>query len=223
MPTLIGQRLRDAPRRSGWAVAFVVVLVLMELVILTRRHSLFLHSVHWWLTTVALMGLIWFNEGDLVSIGFRGPQQGWMWWAKSAIVAGMAIGIAGTIWWGVWNLLVVPPRFQLVRPRAIVEEFLWMCILVPLQEELLYRLALCGTIAARFGPWAAIIGSNLAFAAAHIVTGHASPENQLGGLILAWAYLHSESLLVPLALHSAGNACALCAQVGMWINTFGWS
>ncbi len=38
----------------------------------------------------------------------------------------------------------------------------------------------------------------------------------VGGFFLAWAYLKSESLAVPVLLHGLGNLCALAGQVAAW-------
>jgi uncharacterized protein len=54
------------------------------------------------------------------------------------------------------------------------------------------------------------------FGALHVVRGIPSPENLFGGMILAWAYLRSGSVLIPVLLHSLGNLCVLALQVGAW-------
>jgi membrane protease YdiL (CAAX protease family) len=91
-----------------------------------------------------------------------------------------------------------------------------MCVVAPVLEEVLYRLALCVPLAVWLGPWTAIVVSGLAFAGLHVAAGNPSPENLVGGLFLAWAYLKSESIFVPVLLHSLGNLCALAGQVGTW-------
>ena len=55
--------------------------------------------------------------------------------------------------------------------------------------------------------------SGLIFAVLHAVYGNASPENLLGGFILMWVFLKSETIIVPIALHSLGNFCAFAFQV----------
>jgi uncharacterized protein len=57
-----------------------------------------------------------------------------------------------------------------------------------------------------------------AFAALHLIYiyGNPSPENLAGGLFLAWVYLKSEGLALPILLHSLGNLLALLMQVGAW-------
>ena len=55
------------------------------------------------------------------------------------------------------------------------------------------------------GKWPTIIASGLVFAALHFRFGVASPDNAIAGFVLAWAYIKSESILVPITLHALGN------------------
>jgi membrane protease YdiL (CAAX protease family) len=91
-----------------------------------------------------------------------------------------------------------------------------MCVVAPLVEETTYRLVLFMPLAVLLGPWKAIAVSGLAFGGLHVVYGIPSPENLVGGFFLAWAYLRSESIAVPLLMHSLGNLCVLVLQVGVW-------
>ncbi len=94
-----------------------------------------------------------------------------------------------------------------------------MCVIAPVSEEVLYRLALGAPAVALIGPrWTIIVGG-LIFAGLHSLYGNPSPENMLGGFILTWAFLKSETLIVPIAMHSLGNLCAFAFQVGF----FYWS
>ena len=62
----------------------------------------------------------------------------------------------------------------------------------------------------------AIAASGVIFAALHFVYGNPSPENAVGGLFLAWAYLKSETIVVPVLLHALGNSLVLAVQVAAW-------
>lgn len=91
-----------------------------------------------------------------------------------------------------------------------------MCVTAPVIEETLYRLALCVPMTALMGPWRTIVVSGVLFGLLHVVYGNPSPENLVGGLFLAWAYLKSGSIAVPVLLHSLGNMVALGSQVAVW-------
>jgi hypothetical protein len=53
-------------------------------------------------------------------------------------------------------------------------------------------------------------------AALHVVYGNPSPENMVGGFFLAWTFLKSETILIPVILHSVGYSIALAGQVAGW-------
>jgi membrane protease YdiL (CAAX protease family) len=86
----------------------------------------------------------------------------------------------------------------------------------PLLEEVIYRLVFCPPATALLGPRACVILNGVVFAGLHFLYGNPSPENLLGGFILSWAFLKSETLLVPLLLHAGGNACAFLANVAYY-------
>jgi membrane protease YdiL (CAAX protease family) len=103
-----------------------------------------------------------------------------------------------------------------VAPGEIGPAFFRMCVFAPLLEEAIYRVALCVPLAAVAGPKWAIVVSGTAFGFLHAFYGNLSPENALGGFFLAWAYLRSGSVCVPVTLHAAGNLLILAGQVGVW-------
>ena len=75
----------------------------------------------------------------------------------------------------------------------------------PLLEETIHRLAFCTAAVAVSGRWPTIAASRLLFGALHIFYGNPDPSNMVGGFVLAWSFLKSGSILVPVALHSLGN------------------
>lgn len=62
----------------------------------------------------------------------------------------------------------------------------------------------------------AIVVSGVVFGGLHVVNGNPSPENLVGGLFLAWAYLKSGTIYIPILLHSLGNFVAWAGQVAAW-------
>lgn len=143
------------------------------------------------------------------------PVQGVRYWLKvggillaivraSAIAAG-AVLLAGHFW-------REPPR---VAPENVTRAFIDMCLIYPVLEELLYRLMLCVPIAA-LSPRAAIVVSGATFAWLHVAYGNPGPDNFVAGYFLAWAYLKSGTIVVPILLHAGGNAIALGFQVFAW-------
>lgn len=213
MRTAIGRRLSSS--RSMLAVACSVVALAVTAHI----------ALVWWghvegqgvLAVVALAALLWLTEGDLASVGLKlTPSQGWRWWVKVSLWIGLAVAACIVVGVGLWGLSGQEIPVYATPPSDIGPSFLRVCVSAPVFEETLYRLTLCVPLAVRLGPWGAIVVSGLAFAGLHIAGGNPSPENLVGGLFLAWAYLKSESIAVPVLLHGLGNTCALAAQVGAW-------
>jgi membrane protease YdiL (CAAX protease family) len=103
------------------------------------------------------------------------------------------------------------------RPPSEIWPWLYYaCINAPILEEVVYRFILCVPATALARPLGAIVLSGAAFAALHVATGVASPDNLIAGYILAWAYLKSGSLFVPVTLHLLGNSCVLIVEVAAW-------
>jgi membrane protease YdiL (CAAX protease family) len=169
------------------------------------------------LAVVALAAHLRLTNGDLASVGLHlTPSQGWRWWVRISLWIGLAVTACIVVGLGLWVLAGQDMPIYATPPTDIVRSFIRMCVFAPVFEEIIYRLALCVPLTVWLGPWRAIVVSGLAFAGLHVIGGSPSPENLVGGLFLAWAYLKSESIVVPVLLHSLGNLCALAAQVGTW-------
>ena len=166
---------------------------------------------------IALAANLRLVQGDLESIGLRlTPVQGWWYWVRVSLWIGLAVATCIVVGLGIWVLSGHELPLYVTSPRDIGTSFLHMCLFAPIIEETIYRLAICVPLAVLLGPWKAIALSGLAFGALHFAYGIPSPENLLGGYFLAWAYLKSESIAVPVLLHGLGNLCALAAQVAGW-------
>jgi membrane protease YdiL (CAAX protease family) len=169
------------------------------------------------LAVVALAAHFRLTDGDLASVGLQlTPSQGWRWWVRASLWIGLAVAACLVGGLGLWELSGRALPIYATPPSNIGRSFLRMCVFAPVLEEVLYRLALCVPLAVWIHPWGAIVVSGLAFALLHVAGGNPSPENLVGGLFLAWAYLKSESIVVPVLLHSLGNLCALAGQVATW-------
>jgi CAAX protease family protein len=217
MRTAIGQRLTPSPTALAAACALGAAVVAADFALVWWNHypeSLEGRGV---LAVFALVGHVRLVNGDLASVGLRlSPVQGWRPWVRLALAIGLAVLACLGAGLGAWSLLGRDVPVYATPPHDLGPAFVRMCLVAPVLEEALYRLAPCVPLAAALGPWPAIVVSGLAFAALHFAYGNPSPENLVGGFFLAWAYLKSESLAVPVLLHSLGNLCALAAQVGLW-------
>jgi membrane protease YdiL (CAAX protease family) len=168
------------------------------------------------LAVVALAINFWLVGGDVVSVGLTQPAQGWRRWGWLTLLIGSAVAICIAMGIGILWLLGRDVPVHATAPRDIGVALLRMCVIAPVLEETIYRLAICLPLTISLGPWPAILVSGTVFAILHVVYGNPSPENLVGGFFLAWAFLKSASIAVPVVLHSLGNLCALAAQVAAW-------
>lgn len=190
-------------------MAIAILAVDLEIV---RTRPVWISDGRWALALSGLLTIVALSRGNPATIGLRAPAGGWGRWVRLGVYLGLLVGTVSaavvSLWrWSGRPLPSLPPRWMSVHVQ-----FLHMCLFSPLLEETLYRVVLCIPLAA-YSRVLAIAVSGVAFAALHVVYGNPSPENQLGGFLLAWAYLRSGSLAVPLLLHSAGNLIALVFQV----------
>jgi len=117
----------------------------------------------------------------------------------------------------IWMVIVGElPQVHTIQPDAIVPSFFRMCIFTPVLEETTYRLILCVPLAVLLGPWLTVIVSGIVFGALHFAYDNPGMDNLLAGFILAWSFLKSGSIAIPVILHSLGNLFILGMNVGAW-------
>jgi len=152
-----------------------------------------------------------------VSLGLRwAPIQGWRIWIRWSLIIGLLVGFAITI--GAGLILATAREIPIITlsPRQLPGRILTVCVSAPLQEETLYRVIVCVPVVASFGKWPAVAVSRVLFGALHFLHGNPSPENLVGGWFIAWAYLKSETVVIPLLLHNVGNLLVLLGQLATW-------
>lgn len=85
----------------------------------------------------------------------------------------------------------------------------------PLVEEIAFRGVLYGALRTRTGPWPAAIGSAIVFAAAHDYSVLGFAAVLWSGLMWAYFYERTRSLLPAILAHSANNAAVTAIQ--LWL------
>lgn len=176
---------------------------------------------------VALLGLaayVYLARDDSESLGLKlRPTQGWWYWFKAAAWIGLAVlgllvaaAAAFFVWQSICPTGVSMPAKPARPPRLIGVAFLHACFIAPVLEETLYRFLVCIPLAGAKRPWLAVLTSGLLFAALHFIYGNPSPENIFGGLFLAWAYLKSGTIVIPVLLHASGNFLALASHIAAY-------
>jgi membrane protease YdiL (CAAX protease family) len=143
------------------------------------------------------------------TLGLRArPQPSIRYWIVGTLAIGAIVGVICTVYGVIayrmgWLDLGQPPRYQSIDDFG---RFLWYgCVRAPVLEETVFRLLLCAPIVALAGRWPAIVISGALFAYYHVHWGVPGPDNMSAGFLFAWAYLRSNSLLVPIILHALGN------------------
>jgi uncharacterized protein len=212
METPIGKALESRGRSRSVAAVAALAVVGCDMLLLANHQTTVPRRFGLAVIAVLVNGALATLCRDRASFGFRlSPIQGWMfWWKVTLLLAAIVFGVlaaSAVVAYGIFRHSVPPPRY-ITHPSQIGLVFFWMCIYAPLTEEPLYRLAICPPVAAWIGPKAAIAVSGVAFALAHVLGGNPSPDNQIAGFLLAWAYLRSGSLMVPIVIHALGNLCA---------------
>lgn len=213
MITSIGRNLHDTRARAALAIGLLAVGLDLWVVWLNRYPAS--AEGRWAIALAALAAQFWLAGGDLPSVGLNAPSGGWWSWVRWGCYIGLVVGVCLGVAAGLWLAVGLPLPIHSVAPSEVVPAFFHMCVFAPLLEETIYRVALCVPLAS-FSPKAAVAAIGAAFGLLHVVYGNPSPENLLGGFFIAWAYLRSGSVCVPVLLHAAGNLLALAGQVGGW-------
>jgi uncharacterized protein len=215
--TTIGRSLKNSRSRLAAAAVFGLASVAADFAVILWGGFALGPELRWAIALLTLAALVRLVEGDVASLGLSvTPAQGWGRWIRNGILIGLAVAACIGVSAGAWVLSGRSLPLRATAPRDAGERFWSMAVLAPLKEEAIYRLGLCVPLTAWLGPRAAIAASGVVFGVLHIVYGNPSPENLVGGFFLAWAYLKSEAILVPVLLHAVGNLWVLAGQIGYW-------
>ena len=198
-----------APRSRRTLVAIVAVAIVGgDLAELVPFHS----SARILPVALACLAAGFFTGWDRKSLGLlASPLQGWWYWVRATLLIGVVMGVLLGAYIAI--VFVVDPAAFEVLPMGDTE-YVWRwivgaCVSAPLVEEAIYRWVLCVGLVSCLGRTPTIIASGLVFGFLHVRYGNPSPENLLGGFILAWTFFKSGTLAVPIALHAVGNGAII--------------
>lgn len=208
----IGRSLATRPRITAAAVTGLAALAL-DMTLSAHYADLWVRA----LPALAAIGVLYgLAGGDRGTFGFQlRPTQGWGFWAvASALAAGcillLCVGYC-VLLPSAWADNVSMGRY--IRYTGIWPRVVFGCIQVPLLEESVYRVILCVALLGVAGRLPTILLSGVLFSILHVIYGNPGPDNFVAGFLLGWAYLKSESILVPIAMHAGGNAGAILFQL----------
>jgi membrane protease YdiL (CAAX protease family) len=184
--------LKAHPTAAAFAATAVRIgIVLPALLIMARR---------WWDSRPADLGLRKHEPGSVA------------WFVKTALALGAAYLVLGTLigfafYRGQLAALSAGARGWLGLP-TMATWLLGALVAAPIVEELVFRGVFYPALRTRTGRGAAIVLSAAVFAAAHVLWSWELflPWTQfLGGIVFAWAYERTRSLVFPALFHLAGN------------------
>src|SRR3954447_541754 len=219
METTIGRRLAGSRPRLSASAAVALLVVAADYVLVARGNYSYL-GARGWLPLLALGSLSLLSLGDPGTVGLGPwPQPGVRYWIDTAAWLGLALGSVSMSALLGLNRLGGELPIRSTHPDRFGAEFVRMCLLAPTVEEGVYRLGLCGGLVAWIGPGRTIVASGVLFGGLHVLYGNPGPDNLLAGFYLAWSYLKSGTILVPIALHALGNFCVLASWIALWYST----
>ncbi len=207
-----GVRMETARIKIKTVLVSLVVVVAIELaVVLTvsggADNLLLILCVARLLEVIFIVGTVLILEGDISSIGLfpyrvtSGLKRGFIWSAGFGII--VLLVSAALFAFGINPIELLHARL----PAGQVEIALFFLvggIVSPVAEEVLFRGVLYGFFR-RWGVFAAVTLSTLAFVLVH-PTGSGVPLPQItGGVLFAMAYEKEGNLLVPITIHTLGN------------------
>ncbi|MGD9636643.1 MAG: lysostaphin resistance A-like protein [Pirellulales bacterium] len=166
----------------------------------------------------AVVAFVALTNGDFRALGIRLPAQSIRHWLIVATILAAILLLLGLGGFLILRLGLVPPETAsnaVTDPKDFSARLVHLTVIAPVLEETVYRLILCVPIA-RFSPLLAVVVSGVTFAGLHFLYGNPGPDNFFAGYLLAWIYLKSGSIYLPILFHAGGNAIILCFQVANW-------
>ncbi|HDR7514724.1 type II CAAX endopeptidase family protein [Bacillus mobilis] len=82
-------------------------------------------------------------------------------------------------------------------------------VISPIYEEILYRGVFYTFFRDRYGIWGGVLISSIIFTVVHIPTYNTLPVNFLGGVVFAWLYEKTNSILSAMIAHALSNFIAV--------------
>lgn len=133
-------------------------------------------------------------------------------------ITGAVVGPAQAQRWDAHEHAAVPVERILqgtLTPGDLVLILVLICVVVPFTEELFFRGFAFGAMRARWRKPAAILLSAAFFAAVHLQVIHFLPVLVLG-IVLAYAYDQTGSLVAPVVVHAVNNLVAILSTLYGW-------
>jgi membrane protease YdiL (CAAX protease family) len=163
----------------------------------------------------AVLALLGLARGDRATLGLvEAPFQGWRYWGRAGAVACLLTWAVALPLAAVWLLLGWDIHTTWNGKLEDFNEALANSLIrAPVMEEVAYRVVVCVPVAACLGGRTAILVSGVLFSLIHVFYGNPNPLNLIAGFFLAWTFVKSGTVLIPMLIHILGNAFFLYAQL----------
>ena len=218
MDTCIGEALRSSTARRICAGIIGFTAVSVDILLSSQGYCFALTRAVPAGAAVLLLAATVKGEPRTLGLTLR-PRQGFLYWVKATVLIGLAVGAFSIAVLLILSAAGHAVSFPALSPAHLPRALFHTCVIAPALEEPIYRLLFCVPFVALIGPRWTIACAGAVFAALHFAYGNPGADNFIAGYFLAWAYIKSESLLIPTALHSLGNACVTAFQLGTWYMT----
>lgn len=136
------------------------------------------------------------------------PVLGWRWWLTAGAILGVILALFCLGLYVTVHSMNNPLGF---RSMFVSREEVWpflvsACVRAPIAEEAIYRLVACVAFKPVIGARLTVLITGIWFSLLHVRYGNPGIDNATAGFLLAWVFLKSGSIAVPILFHMAGNA-----------------
>ncbi|MBD8070729.1 CPBP family intramembrane glutamic endopeptidase [Bacillus sp. PS06] len=204
-------------------VTFVVVPVLIENITHDFLYRIFQDSLYSGTLTGLIMALVFTTLLYLVALKPHGltwksvgvtrfPSKYWKWIAVWLIVL-IIVSVMIVIVMDVFNISWENGKTESIQRNinwfTILIGFVSAAIISPIYEEIFYRGFLYKWFRGKWGVGAGLLISSIIFMLVHIPTYNTLPINFVSGLVFAWTYERTGSILPAIIIHAIFNGTAV--------------
>ncbi|CAK8581564.1 CPBP family intramembrane glutamic endopeptidase [Priestia megaterium] len=201
-------------------VTFVGVPILIEGILQDALHSLFKNELYAGTATGFVMAAVFLSAlyGLMVQagdrkIGFQSfSKRHWpriLFWLFVLILGSVAIVVLME-WFGMtYENKKTASLQQDLSLFSFILAFVSAAVISPFYEEIIYRGFFYTWLKRKGGIVVGLVGSSFIFMLVHIPTYNTLPVNFLSGLVFAWVYEKTKSLLPSMVIHACFNGIAV--------------
>ncbi len=134
-------------------------------------------------------------------------------WTVIALIALIVVSIAVLVIMEKMGISFENSKTETVQKDKSIYSFciavIGAAIISPIYEEILYRGVFYTFFRDRYGMWGGILISSIIFTVVHIPTYNTLPVNFLSGVVFAWLYEKTNSILSAMIVHALFNFIAV--------------